>query len=183
MMMTRRTVLAAAAAIGAAPTWPLAALAATDLTAEAKRALTTLYRSNGTAKTMGQRSVAVLVFPEVVKAGVLIGGQTGKGVLFRAGKPVARFSLAAASYGLQAGVQRYAYALFFMKEEALRYLERSDGWEVGVGPSVVIVDQGFAAATSSTTLRDDVYAFVFGQKGLMAGMGIQGSKISRIEDN
>jgi len=86
----------------------------------------------------------------------------------------------AASYGLQAGVQGFSYVLFFMSDSALEYLDKSDGWEVGTGPSLVIVDKGMAKSLSTTTLHDDVYAFIFGQKGLMAGIGIQGSKITRI---
>jgi lipid-binding SYLF domain-containing protein len=85
----------------------------------------------------------------------------------------------AASYGLQAGVQAFGYALFLMNDKALEYLDKSDGWEIGVGPSIVIVDQGKAKTMTSTTLRDDVYAFIFSQKGLMAGAGIQGSKITK----
>jgi lipid-binding SYLF domain-containing protein len=85
----------------------------------------------------------------------------------------------AGSYGLQAGVQKFGYALFLMNDKALAYLDNSDGWEIGVGPSIVIVDQGKAKTMTSTTLRDDVYAFIFSQKGLMAGLGIQGSKITK----
>ena len=85
----------------------------------------------------------------------------------------------AASYGLQVGVQKFGYALFLMNDKALAYLDKSAGWEIGVGPSVVVVDQGKAKTMTSTTLWDDVYAFIFSQKGLMAGLGIQGSKITK----
>lgn len=181
MMPTRRPILAALAAALAMPSVP--ALADASLTADARQALQTLYKTNTLAKDLADDAVAILIFPDIVKAGLLIGGQTGEGVLFRKGKAVAQYRLTSASYGLQAGVQHYAYALFFLKESALDYLDRSDGWEVGAGPSVVLVDQGFARSMSSTTLRDDVYAFMFGQEGLMAGMGVQGSKISRIGSN
>jgi lipid-binding SYLF domain-containing protein len=86
----------------------------------------------------------------------------------------------AGSYGLQAGVQTFGYALFFMNEAALAYLDKSDGWEIGVGPSIVVVDEGVGKSLTSTTITHDVYAFIFDQKGLMAGLGIQGSKISKI---
>jgi lipid-binding SYLF domain-containing protein len=88
--------------------------------------------------------------------------------------------MAAVSYGLQAGVQGFAYAMFFMTDSALSYLENSAGFEVGVGPSVVVVDAGKAKTLTTTTGRDDVYAFIFGQKGLMAGLGLQGSKITKV---
>jgi lipid-binding SYLF domain-containing protein len=86
----------------------------------------------------------------------------------------------AGSYGLQAGLQKFGYALFLMTDAALTYLDNSAGWEVGVGPSIVVVDEGVARTLTSTTLRKDVYAFIFNQKGLMAGLGIQGSKITKV---
>jgi lipid-binding SYLF domain-containing protein len=88
---------------------------------------------------------------------------------------------AAASYGLQAGVQWFGYALFFTNAQALKYLDSSQGFEIGLGrPSVVVVDQGMAKKFSSMTLTQDVYAFIFSQNGLMAGLGIEGSKITKI---
>ena len=88
--------------------------------------------------------------------------------------------MVAGSYGLQAGVQTFDYAMFFMTNSALDYLDRSEGFEVGVGPSIVVVDAGVAKSLTTTTGKNDVYAFIFGQKGLMAGLGLQGSKITRI---
>ena len=87
----------------------------------------------------------------------------------------------AASYGLQAGVQTFGYVMFFMKEKALEYLDQSEGWEVGVGPSIVLMDTGMAKSLTTTTGRSDVYAFTFGQQGLMAGVGLEGSKITMID--
>ena len=107
-------------------------------------------------------------------------GSYGEGALRKGGKTVRYYSSVSASYGLQVGVQRYGYALFFMKNSALRYIDKSSGWEVGIGPSVVFVDKGVARNLTSTTLRDDVHAFVFNQEGFMVGIGIKGSKITRI---
>jgi len=87
----------------------------------------------------------------------------------------------AASYGLQAGAQSFGYALFFIDNEGLAYLKNSNGWEIGVGPSVVIVDEGVARSLTTTTAKSGIYAFIFQQKGLMAGIGIQGSKITKIK--
>ena len=86
----------------------------------------------------------------------------------------------ARSFGLQAGGQKYGYAMFFMNAKALEQLDNASGFEVGVGPSIVVVDEGMGKSTTTKTLKDDVYAFIFGQKGLMAGLGIQGNKISKI---
>lgn len=73
------------------------------------------------------------------------------------------------------------YALFLMTDKALAHVEKSDGWEVGVGPAVVVADEGFGKKASTTTLQSDIYAFIFGREGLMAGLGIEGSKITRID--
>ena len=86
----------------------------------------------------------------------------------------------AGSYGYQAGLQTYGYALFLMNDQALQYLDQSDGWEIGGGPSIVVLDKGKGKSVTSTTLTKDVYAFIFNQKGLMAGVGIQGSKITKV---
>ena len=94
---------------------------------------------------------------------------------------LAYYNTVAASYGLQAGLQKFGYALFFMNDSALKWIDKSDGWEIGVGPSIVVVDVGAAASMTSTTAQSDIYAFFFDQKGLMAGLGLQGTKITRLE--
>jgi lipid-binding SYLF domain-containing protein len=123
----------------------------------------------------------ILVFPSVKKAGFIVGGQFGEGALREGGKTVGYYKTTAASFGLQAGGQKFGYAMFFMTDSALKYLKSSSGWEVGVGPSVVVVDEGVARSLTTTTARSDVYVFFFNQKGLMAGLGIQGSKISQFQ--
>jgi lipid-binding SYLF domain-containing protein len=157
------------------------AASAAELNREAQAALRNLYANNAGAKTIGKDAVAVLVFPGIVKAGLGIGGQYGEGVLYRGGKAVAYYSTAGASYGLQAGAQKYGYAMFFLSEETLNYLDKSEGFEVGVGPSVVVADAGMAKSTTTTTVKDKIYAFIFDQKGAMAALGIQGNKITKIK--
>jgi lipid-binding SYLF domain-containing protein len=153
---------------------------AVELSRSADKALQQLYAKVPAAKAIGKEAHAVLVFPSVTKAGLGIGGQYGEGALLKGGKAVAFYNTAGASYGLQAGAQTYGYAMFFMNEAALKQLDRTEGFEVGVGPSVVLLDEGKAKTMTSTTMKDDIYAFVFAQKGLMAGLGIQGNKITRI---
>lgn len=157
------------------------AASAAEINRDATRVLQKLYKSSSAAKALGEKAKAVLVFPSVVKAGFLVGGLYGEGVLLKDGKPVAYYSTVAASYGLQIGAQKYGYAMFLMNDAAIQYLDKSDGWEVGTGPSIVVVDKGAAGGMSTTTLRDDIYAFIFNQTGLMAGLGLQGTKITRIE--
>ena len=165
---------------------PVAAQAAkkADIDSEVKVAMAQLYESTPAAKQLSEKAKAILVFPSILKAGFIVGAQGGNGALLKGGKTVGYYNTAAASYGLQAGVQTYGYAMFFMTDDALAYLDKSDGWEVGVGPSIVIVDKESAAAfgksMTTSTLKDDIYAFIFSQKGLMAGLGIQGSKITKI---
>jgi lipid-binding SYLF domain-containing protein len=142
--------------------------------------LNSLIAQNATARDLSKHAVAVLVFPDVKKAGFIVGGQFGEGVLWRAGKVAAYYNTGGASYGLQAGAQEYGYAMFFMKESALKALDAANGFEVGVGPSIVVIDQGKGMTQTTTTLQDDIYAFIFNQKGLMAGIGIQGNKITKI---
>ena len=151
-----------------------------ELTAHAQRVLKKLYAGSKAARLLGEKAKGVLVFPEIVKAGFMVGGQIGDGVMFKGGKPAGYYNTVAASYGLQAGVQTYGYALFFMNDGAIKYLDSSDGFEVGVGPSIVVVDEGMGKSMTSTTVTQDVYAFIFNQKGLMGGLGIQGSKITRL---
>ncbi len=81
----------------------------------------------------------------------------------------------------QAGDQTFGYAMFLMTDEALEYLQESSGWEIGVGPSLVVVDSGKAKSLTTSTAQDDIYAFFFGQNGLMGGLGLQGSKITKID--
>nr|BAH57733.1 hypothetical protein [Lysobacter sp. OC7] len=85
------------------------------------------------------------------------------------------------SWGLQAGAQSYGYAVFLMNDKAVNYLSESDGWEIGVGPTVVLVNAGMAENLSTSTLKEDAYAFVFDQKGLMAGISIEGTKITKMD--
>ena len=169
-----------ASVVAFAPQQALAATAA-ELNADGKAALNRLYAQSDRARRYGRDARAILVFPKIVKAGLVIGGQGGEGVLFVKGKPAGYYKIGAASFGLQAGGQSFSYALFLMNDNALTYLKKSDGWAIGSGPSVVVVDKGAAMSTTSTTIAKDVYAMPFGQKGLMAGLGLEGSKISPIK--
>jgi len=177
------TILLAVAFTVGALTGPDAASAASaaEIDRNAQKALQDLYAKSPSAKTMGEKAIGILVFPGIVKGGFIVGGQYGEGALVKDGKTVAYYNTIAASYGLQAGLQKFGYALFFMTDSALKYIDKSDGWEIVVGPSIVVVDIGAAASMTSTTAQSDIYAFFFDQKGLMAGLGLQGTKITRLE--
>jgi len=162
------------AEVSAAPT-------AKEISRDGEEALQSLYRTNPVAEDISKKARAILVFPKIVKAGLILGGSYGEGMLQKGGKAVAYYNSVSASWGLQAGAQAYSYAVFLMNDKAVDYLSQSKGWEIGVGPTVVIVNEGVAKNLSSSTLKDDAYAFIFGQQGLMAGVNIEGSKISKIE--
>jgi lipid-binding SYLF domain-containing protein len=157
------------------------AASAAGIDADVDAALMKLYEEQPAAKMLARKAVAVLVFPNMVKAGFLVGAQYGEGALLKKGRTVGYYNSVAASYGMQAGAQSFGYVLFLMTPSAVQYLNRSGGWEIGVGPSVVVADEGIARTLTSTTLKSDVYAFIFDQKGLMAGAGLQGSKITKIK--
>jgi lipid-binding SYLF domain-containing protein len=157
------------------------AASAAELQRDGRTALNQLYAKQKSAKLLGQRAKAILVFPSIVKAGFMFGGQIGEGVLFRGGRAAGYYNTVAGSYGFQAGIQKYGYALFFMTNAALEQLDATRGFEVGVGPSVVVVDEGMGKSMTSNTITSDVYAYIFNQKGLMGGLGVQGSKITKID--
>ena len=156
------------------------AASARTIDRDARGSLADLYKHTPGAKDLGEKAVGILVFPNIVKGGFIIAGQFGDGALLREGKTVAYYRSLAASYGFQAGIQAFGYVLFFMDEASLKYLDKSEGFELGVGPSLVVLDAGFGKNMSTTTLQKGVYAFIFDQKGLMGGMGIQGTKITKI---
>jgi lipid-binding SYLF domain-containing protein len=163
---------------------PAVALAAdrTALERDARAALQKLTATVPAAKSLSGSATAVLVFPKITKAGLGIGGQYGDGVLLKSGKVAGFYNTSGASYGLQAGAQQFGYAMFLMNDKAISALGANDGFEVGVGPSIVVMDEGKAKTLTTTTAKDDIYAFTFGQKGLMGGVGLQGNKITRLKD-
>jgi lipid-binding SYLF domain-containing protein len=157
-----------------------AAASAEEINRNAGTALQKLYAKSSKAKALSEQARAILVFPGITKAGFIVGGQYGEGALVKEGKTIAYYNTVSGSYGLQAGVQKYGYALFFMTDSAEGYLNKSDGWELGTGPSIAVVDVGAATGISTTTAKSDIYAFFFDQKGLMAGLGLQGTKVTKI---
>ena len=169
-------IAAAVVASGSRGAWAGAA----EIDRDVDEALRSLYGHNASARALAARASAILVFPEVVKGGFMVGAQYGEGALRINNRSVGYYSTTSVSYGLQAGVQKFGYALFLMSNAAIRYVDQSDGWELGVGPSIVLVDEGFARTLTTTTAQEDIYAFIFDQKGLMAGLGLQGSKIMKI---
>ncbi|WP_298620522.1 lipid-binding SYLF domain-containing protein [uncultured Zoogloea sp.] len=160
---------------------PAFAATSEDLDRDAAQALQTLYKSNPAAEAISKKARAVLVFPKIIKAGLVFGGSYGEGVLTRGTEHLGYYNSVSASWGWQAGAESYGYVVFLMSDKAVKYLNTSQGWEIGVGPSVVVVNEGMAKNLSSSTLKNDAYAFIFDQQGLMASLSIEGTKITRIK--
>lgn len=180
-----RKVFAATAVIGmtslgACSTTANSPASRADISSSSSQALSQLIRENPAAAAISRQSRAVLIFPSIVKAGLVFGGAYGEGELRQGGNTTGYYTSFTGSWGLQAGAQSYGYAVFLMNDNAVQYLEESYGWEIGVGPTVVVVNAGVAENLSSSTLQDDAYAFIFDQKGLMAGVSIEGTKVSRV---
>ena len=158
-----------------------AAATAAEINRDAKSALEKLYAKSPKAKTLGEKAKGILVFPGITKAGFMVGGQYGEGGLIKDGKTVGYYNTLQASYGLQAGIQKYGYALFLMTDSALKWIDKSDGWEIGTGPTIVVMDAGASGSMTTTTAQSEIYAFFFDQKGLMGGLGLQGTKITKMK--
>jgi lipid-binding SYLF domain-containing protein len=156
----------------------LAASEAAEIDRDANAALERLYGVDRRATSLRPKAAGILIFPKIVKAGFIFGAQGGKGALRIGDRTRSYYTIAAGSFGLQAGVQWFSYAVFFMDHSALRYLDKSDGWAIGTDPNVAIIDRGAGATVNSSTLAKQVIAFPFGQKGLMADLSLQGSKIT-----
>lgn len=166
--------------IGGCANTPGGGVSKSDLDQRSRHALDRLYDASPSARRISQRARSVLVFPSIIKAGLVFGGAYGEGELIRGGQTVDYYNSYSGTWGLQAGAQSYGYAVFLMNESAEEYLDDSDGWELGVGPTIVVVDAGLSENLSTSTLQDDAYAFIFDQKGLMAGISIEGTKITRV---
>ena len=182
-MTTRRNVILGLGSLPVLALAPpaMAASTASEINRDSSEALQQLYRLNPVAEDISKKALGILIFPKIVKAGLIFGGSYGEGELRDMGKVVNYYSSVSASWGLQAGAQSYSYVVFLITSKAIDYLNTSKGWEIGVGPTVVLVNEGVAKNLSTSTLKDDAYAFIFGQQGLMAGLTLEGSKISKIK--
>ena len=176
IMLTTATALS----LGAA-SLPAMAVTAEDLNQDAAQALQSLYKSHPETERIAKGAKAVLVFPKIIKAGLVFGGSYGEGVMNKGNQFAGYYNSVSASWGWQAGAESYGYVVFLMNDKAVNYLNKSKGWELGVGPSLVVVNEGVAKNLSTSTLKDDAYAYIFDQQGLMVSLSIEGTKISPIK--
>ena len=156
------------------------AATAAEIRTRAEQALTQLYNQNEVAREFGRKAKGILVFPEITKAGIGVGGSYGEGVLLIDGRPVEYYAVGSGSLGLTLGAQSFSQVLMFMTDESLRKFRTSKGWEAGVDGSVVAIKEGAAGSIDTTTAQDPIVGFIFGQAGLMFDASFSGAKYTRV---
>lgn len=191
-MLTRRQFTTMGAATGAAilavaATGPALAENAEVIKARVNLAMGRMYSQIPQTRQLASKARAMLVMPDVVKGGLIVGGAYGEGALILndpvkgyESEPIDYYSVAAASFGLQAGVQTSSHVLFFMTDEGLQSFRRLDGWELGADAEVTFPDAGLNAQVNTTLLEKPIIGYVFGQDGFMAGVSLEGAKYSRL---
>lgn len=152
-----------------------------ELDAEVREALQAFYQHSSAGKELAGKAAGMLVFPNVIKAGIGVGGEYGEGALLVGGKPAAYYNIAAASIGLQLGAQARSQIVLFMTQGALSKFRSSQGWKAGVDGSVALATLGAGGAIDSETARKPIIGFIFSNKGLMYNLTFEGSKISPIK--
>lgn len=152
-----------------------------EIDADVDAALSQFFRTVGGSRELVDDAAGVLVFPQVIKAGIGFGGEYGEGALLRHGATDAYYNLVSASVGFQLGVQARTVIILFMTEEALWNFRRKHGWKVGVDGSVALITVGIGGAIDTNQITHPVIGFILDQKGLMYNLTLEGSKISRID--
>ena len=151
-----------------------------EIDADVQEVLKDFGYLNSGNKELLEKANGVLVFPSVVKAGFVVGGEYGEGSLQIAGKTANYYSIASASVGLQLGAQERAEIILFMDKSALDKFIASDGWSAGVDGSIAVVDSGTGKGLSTETIKDPIIAIIMRNRGLMANLSFEGAKISKI---
>jgi len=145
------------------------------------KAMGELFQSVSGTRELAARARGILVFPNVIQAGFIIGGEFGDGALRVGGKTIDYYRITAGSFGFQAGGQSKALILMFLTESAFAGFRKSDGWTAGVNASVAVMRAGANAAVDTATAKADIAGFALANAGLFAGAAIDGSKISKLE--
>ena len=176
-----RIVLGCAAVALAGFATPALAKSAAEIDAEVNASISQFKKEVGAAEELMNKAAGVLVFPSVIKAGIGIGGEYGEGALRIGGKTADYYATAAGSFGLQLGAQAKTVVILFMTDSALKEFRGSDGWEAGVDGSVAVVQVGAGGSVDTTNIKDPIIGFIFGQKGLMYNLTLEGSKMTKLK--
>ena len=151
-----------------------------EINAEVKQALGNFQQQTSAGHELSKKAAGMLVFPNVLKAGIGVGGEYGEGALLVKGKTVGYYNVASASIGFQLGAQASSQILLFMSDKALADFRKSDGWKAGVDGSVALATLGAGGAIDTATAKQPIIGFIFSNKGLMYNLSFEGSKISRL---
>lgn len=151
-----------------------------EIDKEVAAAIAEFYEKSLPGKALAEKASGMLVFPKVIKAGLGIGGEYGEGALLVDGKAVDYYSTAGASIGLQFGAQTKSQVILFMNEDVLKQFRESKGWEAGVDGSVAVAEIGAGGEISSKTAKKPIIGFIFSNKGFMANLTLEGSKMTKI---
>ncbi len=175
----------AAAALAAAMLVPVQGAAATaaELDARVNEAIDNFKREVDGADVFLNQAAGYLVFPRVIKVGIGLGAETGEGALRVRGRTAAYYRTTAGSFGLQLGAQAKSIIIAFMTNESLAKFRNSAGWQIGIDGSVALIDLGAGKQINTGNIKDPVVGFVFGSKGLMYNLTLEGTKISKIDKN
>ncbi|MSU89953.1 twin-arginine translocation pathway signal [Rhodobacteraceae bacterium 2CG4] len=178
MSVTRRNVILTGGAASLAACAPRAN--GSELEARVRASRNELFAQYPSLRGLAERSAGMLIIPEIVKGGLIVGGSYGEGALLVGDAVVDYISVGAASLGFQAGVQTFGQALFFISPAALANFRQADGWQLGVDAEATVLEDGIAAGVSSTTLQQPIYEVVYGQRGLLLGASLEGAKYNRL---
>ncbi|WMD22928.1 YSC84-related protein [Achromobacter seleniivolatilans] len=152
-----------------------------SMNSAANATLTKLYAASPQSKELVARAKGVLVFPDVLSGSFIVGAEHGNGVLRVDGANTAYYSTTAGSIGFQAGAQSKAMVLLFMTDDSLNKFRNSSGWTVGADATVAVVNIGANGRIDTNTAQQPIVGFVMNNGGLMAGVSLAGTKISKID--
>lgn len=152
-----------------------------EIDAQIRASLASLYEEHPAARELVAQAKGLLVFPQIFKAGFILGGEFGEGALLIGGRPVQYYRTTGLSIGIQAGAQGKSQVVMFMNDEVLAKFRQSNGWEAGVDGSVAVVEFGTGAAINSNTIKQPIVGFVFNNRGLMVNASLAGNKFWRVQ--
>jgi len=157
------------------------AASAAKIDSESNKALQVFKEDVNGAHVFLDQAAGYLIFPRVIKVGIGLGAETGEGALRVGGQTVAYYRTTSGSIGFQLGAQAKSIVIAFMTKESLQKFRDSSGWKVGVDGSVALIDLGAGKTIDSNNIKDPVVGFIFGSKGLMYNLTLEGSKFSKLD--
>jgi len=152
-----------------------------EIDASVRESVHQFYKINPTHAELAKKAAGILVFPRVTKGGVGIAGEYGEGALQVGGKTVNYYNVSSASIGLTLGVAKHSEVIMFMTQESLDKFIASKGWSIGADTGVALISKGAGNDYDSQTLKKAILGFVYGEKGLIADLSLEGSKVNKIE--